>query len=520
MKFVIGEKKNMIKSDEGKTVSYWEAISDLLNEKALNESVETDVCIIGGGLAGLTTAYHLTKAGKKVVVIDDGPIGGGETSRTTAHLSNAIDDRIYNIEKWHGEAKAKRAVEAHTQAIDEIERIVETEKINCDFLRVDGFLIEATDGEDDLQRELEAARRAGLTEVEFVDRAPLKDFDGGRCLKFPRQGQFHVLKYLSGLIKAIEQNGGQIFSDARAVEWKGEDAPEVKTENNLIIKAASIVLATNYPIMSRMFAKLPAYRTYAIGARIPKDAVEKCLIWDNADPYKYVRIQPDETHDILIVGGEDHRTGQAEDFDARFGRLWQWTQKNFPLAEEILYQWSGQCLETHDGLAFIGRFSASEPNVYLITGDSGMGMTHGTIGGMLVTDLILDRWNPWTEVFEPSRILTQSITEAVPEIISSTAPYVDWLTGGDISSTDEIKSGMGAIISHGTTKIAAYRDENGKLFERSAVCPHMGCIVRFNSLEKTWDCPCHGSRFGTDGHPINTPAFTELKELKGEPEDS
>ncbi|MBA2619816.1 MAG: FAD-dependent oxidoreductase [Acidobacteria bacterium] len=504
----------MAKSDEGKTVSYWEASEDLLEADSLNQSIETDVCIIGGGISGLTTAYLLTKAGRRVIVIDDGAIGGGESCRTTAHLSNAIDDRIYRIEKWHGEEKARLAVDAHTRAISEIERIAETENIDCDFLRVDGFLIEAEDGEDDLQKELEAAHRAGFAEVEFVERAPVRDFDTGRCLRFPRQGQFHILKYLSGLERAIEQNGGRIFSNTRATEWTGEDAPEVKIASGQTIRAQSIVLATNYPIMSKMFAKLPAYRTYVIGARVPKNSVERCLIWDNADPYIYVRTQPENDYDVLIVGGEDHRTGQAEDFDARFGHLVQWTQKRFPFAEEVLYKWSGQYLETHDGLAFIGRFSSSEPNVYLITGDSGMGMTHGTIGGMLVSDLISGKENPWQEVFEPSRLATQSIAEAVPEIISSTLPYVDWLTGGDASSADEIKNGMGAIISRGTTKIAAYRDENGILFERSAVCTHLGCIVRFNSLEKTWDCPCHGSRFGTDGHPLNTPAISPLGEIE------
>ena len=504
----------MTKSDEGKTVSYWEASEDLLNKTALDESIETDVCIVGGGIAGITTAYLLTKAGKKVVVIDDGAIGGGETSRTTAHLSNALDDRIYRVEGWHGEEKAKLAVEAHARAIGEIERIVETENIDCDFTRVDGFLIEAEDGgKDDLNKELEAAHRAGFAEVEFVERAPVQDFDTGKCLRFPRQAQFHVLKYLSGLAKAIEASGGVLFSNTRAIEWTGKDAPKVKTASGQTIRAKSIVLATNYPIMSRMFAELPAYRTYVIGARVPKNSIEKCLIWDNADPYIYVRTQPENDYDVLIVGGEDHRTGQAEDFDARFGRLVQWTQKRFPQAQEILYKWSGQYLETHDGLAFIGRFSSSEPDVFLITGDSGMGMTHGTIGGMLVSDLILERSNPWTEVFEPSRILTQSIAEAVPEIISSTVPYVDWIRGGDVSTADEIKNGTGAIISRGTTKIAAYRDETGKLFERSAVCTHLGCIVRFNSLEKTWDCPCHGSRFGVDGHPINAPALTGLAEL-------
>jgi glycine/D-amino acid oxidase-like deaminating enzyme/nitrite reductase/ring-hydroxylating ferredoxin subunit len=445
-----------------------------------------------------------------VVVIDDGVIGGGETSRTTAHLSNAIDDRIYRIEEWHGEEKARLAVESHTRAINEIERISKAEQIDCDFSRLDGFLIEARDGEDDLEKEFEAAHRAGLTGVERTNDAPVKDTENGAALKFPNQGQFHVLKYLSGLAKAVENNGGRLFSNTRAVEWKDEDAPEVKTADGRTIRAKSIVLATNYPLMSKMFAKLPAYRTYVIGGRVPKGAIAKNLIWDTADPYIYVRIQEEDAHDVLIVGGEDHRTGQADDAEERFGRLRQWTKEHFPASEEIIYQWSGQYLETHDGLAFIGRFSSGDPNVYLITGDSGMGMTHGTIGGMLVSDLISGRENPWTKVYDPSRIFTQSITDAVSEVVTSTVPYVDWLKGGDVSSADEIKNGEGAIISHGTEKIAAFRDENGKLHQRSAVCRHLGCIVRFNSLEKTWDCPCHGSRYGTDGHVINAPALQPL----------
>jgi len=503
----------MWKGDEGETVSYWEKTENGLQNGSLDKSIETDVCIIGGGISGMTTAYLLAKAGKKVVVIDDGVIGGGETGRTTAHLSNALDDRIYRVEKWHGEEKARLAVESHGAAIDEIERIVREEGIDCDFLRVDGYLVEAEDSKDDLGAELEAAHRAGLAQVERVESVPVKDFGAGAALKFPRQGQFHILKYLAGLARSIGQNGGELFSNTRAVEWTGEDSPVVKTGSGYLIHAKSIVLASNYPIMSKMFAKLPAYRTYAIGARVPKDSIEKCLIWDTADPYHYVRTQPENDYDVLIVGGEDHRTGQENDGDERFERLWQWTQKHFPAAQEILDKWSGQVFETHDGLAFIGRFSASEPNVYLITGDSGMGMTHGTIGGMLVSDLISGRENPLAEVYEPSRILTQSIAEAIPEVISSTLPYVDWLKGGDVDSVDEIEPGTGAIISHGTTKIAAYRDESGKLYKRSAVCTHLGCIVQFNRLEKTWDCPCHGSRFGIDGHPINTPAFVPLAKL-------
>lgn len=505
---------HMWESDEGQNISYWQASEKGLENVGLKESTETEVCIIGGGIAGLTTAYFLTRAGKDVVVIDDGVIAGGETSRTTAHLSYAIDDRFYRIAKWHGDEKARLAIESHASAIDEIEKIVTMENIDCDFSRLSGYLFEAEDSDDDLDEELEAAHTLGFDQIKMIDGAEIGGFKIGRALVFPDQGQFHILKYISGLAKAIEQNGGRLFSNTPAIEWNGEDSPEVKTADGRTIRAASIILATNYPIMSKMFAKLPAYRTYAIGVRVPKGNVEKALLWDTGDPYHYIRIQEESDHDVLIVGGEDHRTGQANDGEHRFQNLWQWTAARFPAAEKLLHKWSGQCFETHDGLAFIGRFSDDEPNVYLITGDSGMGMTHGTIGGMLVSDLILDRKNPWADVYDTSRIATQSVIEAVPEVLKSTAPYVDWITGGDVSSVDEIKNGEGAILRDGLSKIAVYRDEKGKLHRRSAICTHMGCIVRFNSAEKTWDCPCHGSRFGVEGHVINSPAISPLASIE------
>ena len=501
----------MVKSDEGRTVAYWEATEPLIESRhAVPESV--DVCIVGGGIAGITTAYLLAKEGTSVAVIDDGLIGGGETCRTTAHLSNAIDDRIYRIEEWHGEEKARLAVEAHTSAIDSIEQNALAESIDCDLVRLDGYLIEAADGEDDLNREFAAARRCGI-DVEWADSSEVVAAHNGRCLRFPRQGQFHVLKYLNGLAAAVERLGGRLVSHKRVVEWSGGERPTVKTADGKQIAAGKLVLATNYPLMSKMFAELPAYRTYAIALRIPAGSVRRALVWDTGDPYHYVRTQPDKDGEVLIVGGEDHRTGQANDGDERFERLEQWAREHFPSAGEAAYRWSGQFMETHDGLAFMGRHSDDEPNVLLITGDSGMGMTHGTAGAMLVRELVLDRPHKWSSVFDPSRLATQSITEAVPEVISSTVPYKDWLTPGEISSESELERGAGAVMRSGLKKIAVYRDEVGVVHRRSAVCTHMGCIVRFNSLEKTWDCPCHGSRFSIDGQPINTPAILPLEDL-------
>ena len=508
----------MQKSDAGNTASYWEASERLLDRPAslANRAEKYDVCIVGAGIAGLTTAYLLSKAGKKVVVVDDGLIGGGESSRTTAHLSNAIDDRIYRIEEWHGKDNAKLAVESHSKAIDTIEQIINDERIDCDFSRLNGYLIDSEKGSDDLEKEFEATRRCGPADVEWVDRLPWGTVNDKRCLIFPRQGQFHILKYLAGLVTAIESYGGLLASHKHVVDWKGGDSPQVTTEDDVTVSANSLVLATNYPLMSKMFAKLPAYRTYAIAVEIQKASLGKILVWDTEDPYHYVRVQEGENHDLLIVGGEDHRTGQENDGETRFANLKTWTDERFPDAGEIKFKWSGQFLETHDGLAFLGRFSDSEPNVYLITGDSGMGMTHGTIGAIIASDQILGRENPWAKIYNPSRLATQSVKQAVPEMIDSTVPYADWVTPGDISSEADLKKGEGAVMRDGMSRIAIYRDENGEIHRLNAKCTHMGCVVRFNSLEKTWDCPCHGSRFSHQGVPINSPAISPLSKLEPE----
>jgi glycine/D-amino acid oxidase-like deaminating enzyme/nitrite reductase/ring-hydroxylating ferredoxin subunit len=504
-----------MKSDEGQSVSVWEATGEIQEPGVLMQDLETDVCIVGAGIAGLTTAYLLTKVGKRVVVIDDGVIAGGETCRTTAHLSNAIDDRYYELEKLVGEEKSRLAAESHTAAIDKIEEIANAENIDCDFARVDGFLFPAPEGKDDLDEELKAAHRAGLTDVERVERAPLPagGVETGASLRFPRQGQFHIIKYLAGLVKAIEADGGQLFSQTKAVDWTGDDKPEVEISGGRKIRADSLVLATNYPLKSGVHFKQAAYRTYVIGLKIPKGAVEKALFWDTEEMYHYVRIQEENDYDVLISGGEDHRVGQANDFEQRYQRLENWTREHFPAAGEVLFRWSGEVQEPGDFLAFIGRWSSGEPNVFMATGDSGMGMTHGTIAGMLISDLILGRENAWTEIYDPSRAFTQSLTETASELSTTLAQYKDWITKGDVERVEDLRPGEGAVISRGLQKIAAYRDEQGELHQRSAVCTHMQCIVSWNGSEKSWDCPCHGSRFGVDGHVINSPAIAPLAEI-------
>jgi glycine/D-amino acid oxidase-like deaminating enzyme len=468
-----------MKDDSQATTSLWMATANTPLQSRLKESIRTDVCIIGAGIAGLTTAYLLSREGRSVVVLDDGMIGGGMTGRTTAHLSNAYDDRYVEIERMHGEEAARLTADSHTAAIEKISEIVSAEKINCDFEWLDGFLFGATpESIELLDDELAASHRAGLVLVEKVARAPLESFDTGPALRFPRQAQFHPLKYLDGLAKAIWRDEGRLFGRTHATKIEGGRHARIETSEGPVVTSDVVVVATNTPVNDRfaIHTKQAPYVTYVIGVRVPKRSVTRALYWDTGDPYHYVRLQNDDQYDVLIVGGEDHKTGQADDGADRFGRLEQWTRERFAQAGEIEYRWSGQVMEPVDGLAYIGRNPGDEDNVYIATGDSGQGMTHGTIAGMLLSDLIQGRENKWEGLYKPSRLLVKSLPEYASENLNVAAQYAKGMMPG----------------------------------KSTAVCPHLGCLVNWNSTEQTWDCPCHGSRFSADGHVYQGPANSDL----------
>lgn len=489
------------------------ATANTPSQSRLKENIRTDVCIIGAGIAGLSTAYLLGREGRSVVVLDDGLIGGGMTGRTTAHLTNAFDDRYVEMEKIHGEDGARFVAESHTAAIEKINEIVTRENIDCDFEWLDGFLFAQTpDDVQVLEDELAAAHRAGLVGVEKVSRAPIESFDTGLALRFPRQGQFHPLEYVAGLTRAILRDGGRVFGETHATKIEGGTPARVETSHGPVVTSDVVVVATNTPVNDRVaiHTKQAPYVTYVIGVRVPRDSITRALYWDTGDPYHYIRLQSENEHDVLIVGGEDHKTGQENDGDERFQRLEQWTRERFAEVDEVEFRWSGQVMEPVDGLAFIGRNPLDDDNVYIATGDSGQGMTHGTIAGMLLTDLIQDRKNAWEDVYSPSRIRLKSLPEYASENINVAGQYTDYVTAGDVKSESEIKPGEGAILREGVSKLAVYRDEAGAVHKLSAVCPHLGCVVAWNSTEKTWDCPCHGSRYSAAGKVYQGPANSDL----------
>lgn len=512
-----------MRQDGGQTTrSCWQdSVSAVTVEQPpLPGDLECDVCVVGAGIAGLTTAYLLAREGKSVIVLDDGPPGGGMTAMTTAHLSNALDDHYRHIESFHGREGARLAAESHTAAIARVEQIVRDEKIACGFTRLPGYLFNPPGEEvEDLEEELKACHRAGLTSVSRLERAPLTGFDTGPCLLFPQQATFHPLDYVHGLAAAFLRLGGRLFR-AHADSVEGGEESQVVTSMGMAVKAQHIVVATLTPVNDRVLlhTKQAAYTTHVVAFRVAQGSCSPALFWDTLDPYHYARLAPAGGSDgsfLLVVGGGDHKTGQSLNQDQdHYAELKSWTRERFPDAGEVVSCWSGEVFEPQDFMGFIGRNPGDSDNVFIVTGDSGNGLTHGTLAGILLTDLICGRPNPWQKLYDPSRISPRAAAEFAKENLNVGAQYRDWFTGGDYSSAEEIARGEGGVVRHGLSKRACYRDGDGKLHEMSAVCPHLGGLVRWNGAEKTWDCPCHGSRFDALGTVFVGPANSGLSPVE------
>lgn len=504
----------MMSESHGST-SVWMAGAEATHFPPLQNFLDTDVCVIGGGIAGLSCAYLLSKQGRQVTLIEADEIGSGETGRTTAHFFPP-DERYFEIERGFGTDLAALLADSYHTATDLVESIVRDEAIDCEFERLDGYLFSLTvDGYRILDKEFAAARRLGI-DVRKMAKVPKLSFETGPCLRFANQAQFHPLKYLKGLADAVTRNGGRIHCGTRAFEIQSDRQIQLITTSGGQIRANAVVVATNTPFNNRlvMHSKMAAYRTYVVGMRVPQGSVPRVLLWDVGDPYYYVRLATPSTdtgYDLLIVGGADHKVGQDVHPEHRYDEIEAWTRARYPMAGSVDFKWSGEVMEPADGVAYLGRNPMDDRNVYIITGDSGNGMTHGTVGAMLVTDLIMGRVNPWKALYDPSRKPLHRMGEFFKEQGNTLAQYGGWLTGGEVDSVHEIPAGQGAVVREGQHKLAVYRDEEGALHAFSARCTHLGCVVAWNSAERSWDCPCHGSRFSVEGEVLHGPAPEPLE---------
>lgn len=506
----------------GHTDPIWYRSAAAPTYEPLQVDTEADVCIVGAGIAGLTTAYLLARQGKSVAVIDAQAVAGGESGRTSAHLSSAVDDRFMEIERVHGEAAARIQYESHAAAIGLIEHISHSEQIACGFKRLDAYLFPPDSNTKLLDDELAAAKRAGFADIERLDRCPAAGAVIGPCIRFGQQARFQPVQYLAGLARRLSAMGVAIYCGSHVTDMSTKNGVvTVTTAKGPKVTAGFGVAATNVPApinnWAGIYTKIAPYRTYMVGLQAPKGSISDALYWDTPDPYHYARLETstDPDHDVLIVGGADHKTGQVTPAEQpeHFAKVESWARRTFPGVGPLVSRWSGQVYEPDDSIAFIGAVPTSgHENCYVITGDSGMGLTHGTLGAMLVSDLILGKQNEWAALYDPARKKLKATSEFLKENFNAVAQYTDYVTPGEVSSPDEIPAGEGAILRRGLKKVAVYRDNDGVVHECSAVCTHLGGIVHWNSAEKSWDCPVHGSRFGCKGKVITGPAITGLSE--------
>ncbi len=504
----------------GTNISYWTDSARPKPFPTAGQDHITDVVIVGAGNSGLHIAYQLLKEGKSVTVVEDGYIGSGETGRSSAHLTAVLDNRYFELEKLYGKKNARLIAESHMQAIGTIENIIKNESIDCDFQRVSGILfLHPTDSPETLSKELEAATDAGL-DVIYHDTTP--GINGkGPCLEFTSQAKYHPMKFIMGLSASIIAMGGKIFCNTHAdvIDENG-----ITTRDGIRISAKHIVVATNSPVNNKylMHLRQYAYRTYLVAACIEKNAVPDFLYWDTGDQsgssydaYHYVRTQPySDTHDLVICGGEDHPTGLIDvtenpDEESRYHALEKWLRENFPV-NEVMYNWSGQVLYSFDRLGYIGRNPLDKGNIYIVTGDCGNGLTYGSIAGLLITDLILGNKNEYESIYKPSRFRLKAGKTFIEEVATGLVDYLKSKPRNPDESIDDLDPGDGKIIRIDGKKYGVFRSFDHNFHIVDAECTHLGCIIKWNGDEQSWDCPCHGSRFTSTGEVINGPANVNL----------
>ena len=492
----------------------------------LTTDTKCDVCIVGAGIAGLLVAERLAARGMSVVVLEANSIANGETGHTTAHFVTALDDRYAELERMHGEDGARLAAESHGAAIDYVEDLVQKLGVECAWKRLDGYLVvndrHSEKRDELLEAECAAAKRAGIA-VDRIDSVPPPwPATLGPALRFSRQAQAHPLLLLAAVTKRLIQNGARLHTASHVARIHGGPSAAVETENGPTVQCSHVVVATNTPINNlAVHTKQAGYQTYVSAFRIPAGALPPILLWDGLweddISYRYVRLldgaaSGESGDDLLIVGGEDHKTGQGPEGDEPYRCIEAWTCENFPMCGAVERRWSGEVMEPVDGLGYIGHNAVGRKNVYVVTGDSGNGMTHGAIAAMLIPDQISGHDHPWAKLYDPARkVGFHALKEYARENLNMAAQYRDWLRRGDVRSEDEIQSGQGAVVVHGLKRIAVYRNESGRCTRLSAMCPHLAGVVRWNSQEKTWDCPCHASRFDRFGKMMHGPATQDLK---------
>ena len=501
----------------------WDDSTAMPEFQPLATNTSCDVAIIGAGITGLTAAYMLAKEGKDVLVVDDGCVAGGQSERTTAHLTAFLDRRYDELMRMFGQEKTAKIAASQIAAVGEIAHIVNLERIDCDFTHVDSYLLLGKDDKTEtLFREMQVMQSIGFPQVVFgeISFGTRRDIP---YLMLSHQAQFDICKYLYGLVARISELGGRIYGNTHISDFAKGQPAELTTGNERKITAENVIVATHSPITDfvSIHTKQTAYRSYVIAAQTEQDALPAGMYMDTESPYHYIRSAQKGDKVYVLIGGEDHRTGQENNYDERYDKLEEWARMMLPQLGPIEFRWSGQVYEPVDGLPFIGKDPDQSDNFYVATGFSGSGITNGTLAALLIRDQIMGCENELSEIYDPARKTAAALPEYLKENINSVSQYSNYFSGGQVASAAEIPPGEGAVIARGVKHFAVYKDENGQVVECSAVCPHAKGLVCWNSAEKTWDCPAHGSRFDCTGQVIDGPANSNLeaKQMPGEQDD-
>jgi glycine/D-amino acid oxidase-like deaminating enzyme/nitrite reductase/ring-hydroxylating ferredoxin subunit len=472
-----------------------------------HDQLRVDVAVVGAGITGITAARELLAAGRTVALVDSHQVASGVSARTTAHLTEVLDTRYHEIERQFGPEAATLVARSQRAAIEYIFETAAAANIDCGLERVTGYLLaERRDQLDELKHERGACLRAGVT-VEPGE--PLLPFPTRAALCFPNQAQFHSRQYLLPLVEDFQRRGGHVFERTHVIAVHEGEPCHLYTQHGPELQAEHVILATHSPLNRVLIqTKLAQYRSYVVAGAVERGP--EGLFWDMEDPYHYVRTARVGSQSYLLVGGADHKTAIPEEgvdpyaelrsYAARFGVL------------DTPYQWSAQVVESADGLPFVGLNARSEC-VYVATGFSGNGMTFGTMAGHILSDLCQGKANPYADLYQATRVKPMA---SLGSYLSENSDFpmhlvADWMRPAEVHSPREIARGEGKILRQGSRRLAVYCDDAGRMHSVSPVCTHLGCIVKFNAAERTWDCPCHGSRFDADGAVLDGPAKRPLE---------
>lgn len=473
-----------------------------------------DVIVVGGGITGVTTALLLQKHSKKCLLAEAHTIGFGTTGGTTAHLNTMLDNPYDVIARDFGVENARLVARATRAALDLVKNHVEEYGIDCGFEELPGYVYAQDEKQEaDLADMLEGVQEAGV-QVAYSDTIPVP-VSFGKAVRFERQAQFHPTKYVYALAKAFEAAGGVISQHCRITAVTDHDGVLEATGPDGSFNARQLVYATHIPPgVNVMHLRNAPYRSYVLAATLKDNAYPDGLAYDMHDPYHYYRTQEIDGQKYLIVGGEDHKTAHGENTEACFRNLESYVRQHFEV-ENVSFRWSSQYFEPVDGLAYIGHLPGSPGNVFVATGFGGNGMTYSHVAAIVLLGLLTTGNSPYKDLFSPGRIKpVAGFANFVKEQADVVSEFVGkWFSQSKIDSLAELAHGEAKVVVYEGKSMALYKDETGRLHAVSPTCPHAKCSVGWNSAEKSWDCPCHGSRFAPDGTLLTGPARTDLEKI-------